>query len=207
MTETSRTDGPAPALPETCPSGAETEPLEAAAGGAAEPAGGGPTAAEEDARLKELARQRDEYFELLLRTKAEFDNYRKRVERERQELAGAAAAELLRELLPVIDDLERALAAEAGTDRADAYRRGVELIHRQLLELLRRRGVRPIEAVGARFDPRVHQAVAYEPAPGRPEGEIVEEYRRGYLLGDRLLRPAVVKVASGDAEREQPTGA
>jgi molecular chaperone GrpE len=73
----------------------------------------------------------------------------------------------------------------------------VELIHRQLVEILRRRGVKPIDAVGADFDPHYHQAVAYEPAEGRRDGEIVEEFRRGYLLGDRLLRPSMVKVAKG----------
>ena len=78
------------------------------------------------------------------------------------------------------------------------YRRGVGLIHRQILELLRQRGVTPIEALGADFDPHRHQAVAHEPAPGRREGEIIEEYRRGYMLGNRLLRPSMVKVAAGE---------
>lgn len=143
----------------------------------------------------ELQRQRDEYYDRLLRQAAEFDNYRKRTERERQQLAEAAAIDLLRELLPLVDDMERALGAETGADGAETYRRGVELIHRQLLELLRKRGVMPIEALGADFDPHYHQAVAHEPAEGRREGEIIEEFRRGYMLGDRLLRPAMVKVA------------
>ncbi len=78
-----------------------------------------------------------------------------------------------------------------------AYRRGVELIHRQLVEVLRKRGVRPIEALGADFDPHYHQAVAHEPVEGHRDGEVIEEFRRGYMLGDRLLRPAMVKVAKG----------
>jgi len=94
-----------------------------------------------------------------------------------------------------VDDLERALKAEAGTEGAEAYRRGVELIHKQLSEILRKRGVRVIDAVGADFDPHYHQAVVYEPAEGRREGEVIEEFRRGYMLGDRLLRPSMVKVA------------
>jgi len=143
----------------------------------------------------EAQRQRDEYYDLLLRKSAEFDNYRKRVERERQTLADAAAASMLEELLPIVDDLERALKADAGADGADAYRRGVELIHRQLGEVLRKRGVRPIEAVGADFDPYYHQSVASDPVEGRRDGEILEEFRRGYMLGDRLLRPSMVKVA------------
>ena len=143
----------------------------------------------------EAARQRDEYKDLLLRKTAEFENFRKRTERERQSLAEAAAADLLQELLPLVDDLERALQAEATSEAANAYRRGVEIIHRQLSETLRKRGVRPIEALGADFDPHFHQAVSHEPAVGHREGEIVEEFRRGYMLGERLLRPAMVKVA------------
>jgi molecular chaperone GrpE len=154
-----------------------------------------PAAAPAD--LGELERQRDEYYERLLRTTAEFDNYRKRVERERQTLADAAASSIIEELLPLVDDLERALKAEAGADAADAYRKGVELIHRQLMETLRKRGVRPVEALGADFDPHYHQAVAHDVVEGHREGEVIEEYRRGYLLGDRLLRPAMVKVAKG----------
>jgi molecular chaperone GrpE len=158
-------------------------------------------AAELEARTPEGAevkRQRDEYYDLLLRKTAEFDNYRKRTERERQAVTEAAAADLITDLLPLIDDFERALEAEA-PDGADTYRRGVELIHRQLLEVLRKRGVRPIEALGTDFDPHYHQAVTYEPAAGRRDGEVVEEFRRGYMLGDRLLRPAMVKVAKGEA--------
>jgi molecular chaperone GrpE len=147
--------------------------------------------------FEEIQRQRDEYYDLLLRKSAEFDNYRKRVERDRLTLSDAAAASMIEELLPLVDDLERALKAEAGTEAGDAYRRGVELIHRQLGDLLRKRGVRPIEALGADFDPHYHQAVAHESAAGRREGEVIEEFRRGYMLGDRLLRPSMVKVAKG----------
>ena len=150
-------------------------------------------------RTDEIERERDEYKDLLLRKSAEFDNYRRRTERERQAQAESAAADLLGELLPLVDDLERALSAEAGSEGAEAYRRGVELIHRQLMEVLRKRGVRPIEALGADFDPHQHQAVAHEAAPGHREGEVIEEYRRGYMLGDRLLRPSMVKVAKGEA--------
>ena len=145
----------------------------------------------------DLQKQRDQYYEQLLRKSAEFDNYRKRVERERQLLADAAAASIIEELLPLVDDLERALKADSGTDATEAYRRGVELIHRQLLDVLRKRGVRPVEALGAEFDPHYHQAVSYEPVDGRRDNEIIEEFRRGYLLGDRLLRPSMVKVAKG----------
>jgi molecular chaperone GrpE len=153
-----------------------------------------PAATENDPSA--LQRQRDEYYDLLLRKTAEFDNYRKRTERDRQSLSDAAAASIIEELLPLIDDLERALKADAGAE-ADAYRRGVELIYKQLNEILRKRGVRPIDAVGADFDPYYHQAVSYEHAEGRRDGEVIEEFRRGYMLGDRLLRPSMVKVAKG----------
>jgi len=162
--------------------------------GAAEAgAEGAPRSAAPD-DVQAIARERDDYYDRLLRKTAEFDNYRKRVERERREQAEYAAADVLADLLPLVDDLERALRTEsdAGTD---AYRKGGELILKQMLDLLRRRGVTPIEAVGRPFDPHLHQAVTHEVVPGHPEGEVVEEFRRGYKLRDRLLRPAMVKVA------------
>ncbi len=144
--------------------------------------------------LAAARRERDDYYDRLLRKTAEFDNYRKRVERERREMTQAVAGDVLESLLPVVDDFERALEAEIGADPA-AYRKGVELIYKQLQDLLTRRGVTPIEAVGRPFDPRFHQAITYEPSPGRTDGEVVEEVRRGYMHGERLLRPAMVKVA------------
>ena len=150
-------------------------------------------AADQDA-LAALQRERDTLQDRLLRVAAEFDNYRKRVERDRRDQADAAVADAIQDLLPIVEDLERALQASTGDD-ADAYRKGVELILRQMTELLRKRGVKPIVAVGADFDPRFHQAVVQESSPDHREGEVMEEVRRGYMLGDRLLRPAMVKVA------------
>ena len=142
----------------------------------------------------DAARERDEYLDLLRRKTAEFDNFRKRVERERREQAEWAAADVLSDVLSVMDDFERALSVPAPPE-AQAYRTGVELIQRQLQELMRKRGVVALEAIGADFDPHLHQAVAYDEAEGAREGEIVAELRKGYKLGDRLLRPAMVKVA------------
>jgi molecular chaperone GrpE len=159
---------------------------------AAEPALETPAANDDPARV---ADERDQLRDRLLRTTAEFDNYRKRVERDRREMADRAAESLLLDLLPIVDDLERALAADATGEGAEAYRRGVEIIHKQTLDLLARRGVRPLEALGADFDPHLHQAVSSEPAEGRRDGEVVEVLRKGYLLNERLLRPAMVKVA------------
>ena len=142
----------------------------------------------------ELRREKDELQDRLLRTAAEFDNYRKRIDRERRDQADAAKADAIEDLLPIIDNLERALQAPVGTD-VEGYRKGVELVHQQMTDLLRRRGVKPIQSVGTDFDPRVHEAVVHEVSADHREGEVMEELRRGYLLGERLLRPAMVKVA------------
>jgi molecular chaperone GrpE len=143
--------------------------------------------------IVELRKERDALHDRLLRQAAEFDNYRKRVDRERRDITQYAAADVLQELLPIVDDFERALRVEAAG--AESYRQGLEIIHRALLELLRKRGVTPIAAVGETFNPELHQAVAYEEHGDRRDGEIIEEFARGYRLGDRLLRPAMVKVA------------
>jgi molecular chaperone GrpE len=159
----------------------------------ADEAAGEPSVGQADP-LAELTVEKNALQDRLLRLAAEFDNYRKRIDRDRRDQADAAVASAVEDLLPIVDSLERALEAPAGED-ADSYREGVELIHRQMLDLLRRRGVTPIESVGADFDPQLHQAVAHEASPEHREGEIMEEFRRGYKLGDRLLRPAMVKVA------------
>ena len=143
--------------------------------------------------IVELRKERDSLQDRLLRQAAEFDNYRKRIDRERKDSAQFAALDFVEELLPVIDDFERALQTEA--PGANSYRQGLEIIHRALMDMLRKRGVTPIEAVGTTFDPQVHQAVAYEDAPDRRDGEVMEQFTRGYRLGDKLVRPAMVKVA------------
>jgi len=161
------------------------------AGAATEPQ---PEAEAAESPLEAMRREKDALQDQLLRTAAEFDNYRKRVDRDRRDQAEAATANALTGLLPIIDDLERALKAPAGGD-IEGFRTGIELIHQQMLELLRKRGVKPIEAVGADFDPHYHQAVVHESSPDHREGEVIEEFARGYMLGDRLLRPSMVKVA------------
>ena len=143
--------------------------------------------------VEELRRERDTLQDRLLRTAADFDNYRKRVERDRRDVADMAVADAVQDLLPIIDNLERALQAQGGD--ADSLRKGVELIHKQALDLLRKRGVTTIEALGADFDPNRHQAVVHEASEEHREGEVMQELQRGYVLGERLLRPAMVKVA------------
>lgn len=160
---------------------------EGAATAATDPA---PALADE---IMELRKERDSLHDRLLRQAAEFDNYRKRVDRERRDLSQMAAVDFVQELLPVIDDFERALQSDA--PGAESYRQGLEIIHRALMEMLRKRGVTPIDAVGTPFDPQIHQAVAYEDAPDRRDGEVMEQFTRGYRLGDKLVRPAMVKVA------------
>ncbi len=142
----------------------------------------------------DLRRERDEYHDRWLRKSAEFDNYRKRIERERREQADQAVVDLLHELLLVVDDFDRALTVDAGGE-TDAYRKGVELIHAKLHDLLKKSGVKPFESLGAGFDPNIHQAVIQETSPNHREGEVIGELRKGYMMGDRLLRPAMVKVA------------
>jgi len=158
----------------------------------ATPAAGAPAPVLAD-DIVELRKERDNLQDRLLRQAAEFDNYRKRIERERKDVAQYAAVEFVRDLLPIIDDFERALQTDA--PGAESYRQGLEIIHRALMDMLRKRGVTPIEAVGTDFDPQIHESVAYEDAGDRRDGEVLEQFTRGYRLGDKLIRPAMVKVA------------
>jgi molecular chaperone GrpE len=151
-------------------------------------------AAPESSETAQLQRERDDFKDKFLRKSAEFDNYRKRIERERREQGDQAVVDLLQELLPVVDDFDRALTVDAGEGGA-AYKKGVELIHTKLHDLLRKQGVKAIEALGTPFDPNLHQAVLQEETSDHPEGEVIGELRKGYTMGDRLLRPAMVKVA------------
>jgi molecular chaperone GrpE len=153
-----------------------------------------PVAAPESAELADLQRERDDFKDRWIRKSAEFDNYRKRIERERREQADQSVVDLLQELLLVVDDFDRALTVEAG-EGGGAYRKGVELIHGKLHDLLRKQGVRAFDSLGADFDPNIHQAVMHEDSPEHRESEVIGELRKGYMLHDRLLRPAMVKVA------------
>jgi molecular chaperone GrpE len=145
-----------------------------------------------DAKTREAEEHRDRY----LRAAAEFDNARKRAAREREEYTRYANESLLRELLPVLDNFERAIQAARGEPAAAAVTSGVELIQRELLRVLEKFGVTSFTSVGQPFDPERHEAVARVPAQGRPEGTVVDETARGYVLNGRVLRPAMVTVAS-----------
>jgi molecular chaperone GrpE len=144
-----------------------------------------------------LAQERAALYDQLLRRQAEFENYRKRMERERSEVYQRARAEVLLELLPVLDNFERALSSrEAASSDADAFLHGVELIHKQLKDAVTKLGLQAVESVGQAFDPHLHEAVTVEASDEHEENTVIEEFERGYKLGDRLLRPAKVKVAS-----------
>jgi molecular chaperone GrpE len=140
-------------------------------------------------------RQRDDYLDQLRRLAAEFDNYKKRMAREHEELRERAAERLLRDLLPVFDDLGRALAAFE-TAETEAIADGVALVHRALWTLLEREGVAELDPTGDMFDPHRHEALLSQPADA-PEGTVLEVIQKGFLLGDRVLRPARVVVAGG----------
>jgi len=144
-----------------------------------------------------LMSERASLYDKLLRRQAEFENYRKRVERERAELYQHGRDDVLLQFLPVVDNFERALSSlEESEGDAEALRRGVELIHKQFKDALAKLGLETVEAVGHTFDPHVHEAVTTEATDKHKENTVIEEFQRGYKIGDRLLRPAKVKVAS-----------
>ena len=163
--------------------------VEGVEAGARQDSASGPAGSEEVERLRrEVADLRDRNVRAL----ADFDNFRKRSQRESQDYRKYALLEPMREFLAVIDNLDLALSAEGS---AEDLKRGVEMIHRQMQELLRRFGVTEVPAEGQPFDPTQHEAVAREESPEVKAPTVVSELRRGYRMNDRLLRPAMVKVA------------
>lgn len=154
-----------------------------------------PAADERDARIAELERQVEEYRQRLLRAQADFDNFRRRTHREKEELVKFAAAELITRLLPVLDNFERAISASKNSGDFESLAKGVDMIHRQLLQLLEQEGLKPMESVGQPFNPEFHEAVMRVESDEHEEGTIVEELQRGYILKDRVIRPAMVKVS------------
>ncbi|MCL6631075.1 MAG: nucleotide exchange factor GrpE [Alicyclobacillus herbarius] len=161
---------------------------------AAEVEGEGTQAEGESPVQQELAELREKVQELqnqLLRSRADFENYRRRTRQEMEDLRSFATRQLLADLLPVVDNFDRALGAMEGHAEV---REGVEMVQRQLLSLLEKYGVEPMETLGHTFDPKLHEAVLQEPAGDREPGIVAEELQKGYLLHGRVLRPAMVKV-------------
>ena len=149
--------------------------------------------------LAALAKERDDYLDSLQRLKAEFDNYRKRVARDQQMLAARAHERLVKELVPVLDDLERALEAAAGHEEGK-LEDGVRLVHRSLAEALAKEGLAEIETTGV-FDPHTQEALLSQPSEAE-EGSILQVVQKGYSLGDRVLRPARVVISSGPQQSD-----
>jgi molecular chaperone GrpE len=147
-----------------------------------------------EAKIAELESAAAEARDKYVRLAADFDNYKKRTRQEQMETIQHASAELIGRLLPVLDDLHNVLEHQPeGTDQS--WVKGLELSVRKLEEALGTHGLQPIESVGARFDPKLHEAVAHEESAEHPEDTVVSELRRGYRLRDRVVRPALVKVA------------
>lgn len=136
--------------------------------------------------------ERDELKELLVRRQAEFDNFRKRTEKERSEYVQYAGSEIVREILPILDDFERALKVSGASPE---YTKGIELIYTHLYDNLKKQGLEPIESTGKTFDPHLHQAVERVESKDAADGTILDEFQRGYNFKGRLLRPSMVKVA------------
>jgi molecular chaperone GrpE len=146
-------------------------------------------------QLTAKARKADEYLELAQRTKADFENYRKRAARETAAAQQRGVIKLVRELLPAVDNLNRALAAAAASGNGDELASGIKLVHDELIAALRRAGVELFSPEGERFDPEHHEAVAQQPVDGAEAGTVVEVYQQGCRLGDAVIRPARVVVA------------
>lgn len=145
-----------------------------------------------EAELQKLKAERDSLLDRLARAQAEFDNARKRAAKEQQDFRDFATVDAIKSLLPVIDSFERALQSKS--EAAD-FRSGVELIYKQLQDVLAKLGVRPIAAKGEQFDPHVHEAIEMVETTDAADHEVLEEWQRGYKFKERLLRPAMVKVA------------
>lgn len=145
--------------------------------------------AEERARNEELSQR-------LLRLQADYDNFRRRTQKEKEDMAKFAASSLLEKLLPVIDNLERAIASAKQTENVDTLVQGIDMVFRQMMEALKAEGAVPIEAVGQPFDPHYHQAVMQEASDQYESGIVSEEFQKGYMLKDKVIRPAMVKVTT-----------
>ncbi|MNH78788.1 heat shock protein GrpE [compost metagenome] len=150
---------------------------------------------EESAELEQLRNEVQEHQQRFLRSQADFDNFRRRTLKEKEELAKYASAKLITELLPVVDNLDRALAAVQENAEAESFSKGVDMIFRQLEGILSAEGLTPMNSVGQPFNPEYHQAIMQVESDDYEEGIVVEEVQKGYLLKDKVLRPAMVKVS------------
>jgi molecular chaperone GrpE len=179
--------------------------VQATGGDAAAAAGGAAPPLAQDEALAAKAQEAERLQERLLRLQAEFENYKKRMAREKAEYLKFAAEGLLLEFLPILDNLERAIAsARAATANGEAVVEGIDMIARLFRSTLEKAGVKPMEAVGKPFDPGLHQAVAQVESPDGQDNVVVEEIQKGYLLEGRVLRAAMVKVSRASAPTAEP---
>jgi molecular chaperone GrpE len=165
------------------------------------PAEGDTISPEQLAELKERASKADEHWDRLLRTTADFDNFKKRATREKQDAIKFANESLLQKLIPVLDNFDMALSAaqNAQADGSQSLQTGINMIYQQLKGLLAEAGVEEVDAAGKPFDPNFHEAVSQKETTEAPEGHVVQQLRKGYKLRERLLRPASVVVAKQPA--------
>ncbi|UUZ85479.1 nucleotide exchange factor GrpE [Paenibacillus sp. P26] len=164
-----------------------------AADQAAESSEAGQVAGAELEKHKQLA---EENYQRYLRAQADFDNYRRRTMKEKEEFAKYASQKLIEQMLPVVDNFERALATSKDSKDYDALAKGIDMIFRQLDQVLAAEGLKPMESVGTPFNPEFHQAIMQVESEEHEEGIVVEEVQKGYMLKDKVLRPAMVKVSS-----------
>ncbi|MRG76877.1 MAG: nucleotide exchange factor GrpE [ANME-2 cluster archaeon] len=145
--------------------------------------------------LEESGRLASEYLDHLQRLQAEFDNYKKRVDREKAELIEYASAELVSELIDIMENLERGVASAKGSDDIDSIVKGMEMVSTQLKDILGSRGLKPIEAVGKKFDPHYHEAMMMTPTDEYPYNTVIEEFQQGYMIKDKVIRYSKVRVS------------
>jgi molecular chaperone GrpE len=188
-----KTEPPMPEAGEIAPGTAAEEPLAGPATASSELPPG-------RAEYEQLKAERDQLVDRLARLQAEFENARKRAERERHEFRDYAAGNVVEQFLPVLDNFELALKSGGS---AQQLRHGIELIVKQMEEILRKLHVKPIPAVGEAFDPRLHEALGSVDRDDVPDQHVAEEIRRGYRLRDRLLRPALVRVAHNPKQKSE----
>ena len=162
--------------------------------------GAPPTATDGEDGSDTIQADLDRFRDLALRSQADFDNYKKRAAREKEEAIKYANSSLLERLIAIIDNFELGLSAARGESEKSPIYSGMKMVRKQLEDFLAAQGAQPIEAVGQKFDPNLHEAIAHE-ASDAPEGTVTRQTRRGYRLKDRLLRPSSVAVSSGRAEK------
>ena len=162
---------------------------------AEQPEGAGEQETIEDPEKEALRKTAEEHYQRYLRTQADFDNFRRRTRQEKEEFAKYASQTLIEGLLPIMDNFDRAVAASRENQDFDVLAKGVDMIGRQLAQLLEAEGLKPIESVGQPFNPELHQAVmTVEAEEGTESGIVVEELQKGYMLKERVIRPSMVKV-------------